>query len=300
MREHLVLINGPLKRDFLLGKIHYKGQSAGNGTNYTESSETTRGAYVLKNNLFKYWFIGFLEGKGSLIINKNNELEFKIVHESKDASVLFYIKKELGFGVVRPYNKDNHCYKVSNKTHIFNIISILNGNIFFKTKQKEFKAWLEAYNKKYGTDLTCLKSINKPELSNSWLSGFSDAVGTFSCLIKDESDYSGLVKLSFTLTYPGGEENSTDMTYLAELLKGKTHFNNGKYETTVNTNKLHKIVHYFSINPLKTNKLIPYLNIKKIYFLIKKNNKNLTSSDVKLINRYKITIDKFNNTSGNK
>jgi hypothetical protein len=125
-------------------------------------------------------------------------------------------------------------------------------------------------------------------------------VGTFSCLIKDESDYSGLVKLSFTLTYPGGEENSTDMTYLAELLKGKTHFNNGKYETTVNTNKLHKIVHYFSINPLKTNKLIPYLNIKKIYFLIKKNNKNLTSSDVKLINRYKITIDKFNNTSGNK
>lgn len=55
------------------------------------SSETTREAYILKDNLFKSWFIGFLEGKGSFMINKNGNLEFKIVHRSTDASVLFVL-----------------------------------------------------------------------------------------------------------------------------------------------------------------------------------------------------------------
>lgn len=38
------------------------------------SSETTREAYILKDNLFKFWFIGFLEGKGYFLINKNGNL----------------------------------------------------------------------------------------------------------------------------------------------------------------------------------------------------------------------------------
>lgn len=61
---------------FLLGKIQYEGQSAGNlGGGITQgSSETTREAYILKDNLFKFWFIGFLEGKGYFLINKNGNL----------------------------------------------------------------------------------------------------------------------------------------------------------------------------------------------------------------------------------
>lgn len=58
------------------------------------SSETTREAYILKDNLFKFWFIGFLEGKGYFLINKNGNLEFKLVLRSREASVLFLIKKK--------------------------------------------------------------------------------------------------------------------------------------------------------------------------------------------------------------
>jgi hypothetical protein len=44
--------------------------------------------------------IGFTEGDGSFVVNKNGTLEIRITQSSKDAQVLFYIKKELGFGSV--------------------------------------------------------------------------------------------------------------------------------------------------------------------------------------------------------
>lgn len=291
VREHPVLSIGPLKSYFLLGKIQYEGQSAGNMIISHGSSETIREAYILKDNLFKHWFIGFLEGKGSFTINKNGNLELKIVHTSTDASVLFYIKKKLGFGVVRIQDKvkNNHCFKVNDEKGLFNLISILNGNLFLDTKQKEFKLWIDAYNKKYETTLVYLKNNNKPDLSNYWLSGFTDAVGSFTCIIKDKPDKSGFVKLSYTLSQYG---NYNQMKYLAEILKGKIHYNNGKYETTVNTTRLYKVIDYLKIHPLKTNKSIVFFNIRKIYFLIK-DNKSLTNEDIKLLTRYKNNLNRL-------
>jgi len=105
MREHPALILGPLKRYFLLGKIQEQGQSAGNFITYfgcealvakhsaitkdKVSSETTREAFILKDNVFKYWFIGLTEGDDSFIVNKNGYLEFKITQSSLDAQVLY-------------------------------------------------------------------------------------------------------------------------------------------------------------------------------------------------------------------
>ena len=292
MREYSVLNVGPAKSYFLQGKIQYKEQLRRIMPFSWGFSETTRETYILKDNhtlsplrrkgllssplspkiergddnLFNSWFIGFLEGKGLFMINKNGNLEFKIVYKSTDASVLFYIKNKLGFGVVRIQDKvkNNHCFKVNDEKGLLNLISILNGNLFLDTKQKEFKFLIDMYNKMYGTTLVYLKNNNKPDLSNYWLSGFTDAVGSFTCIIKDNPDKNGLVKLSYTLSQDG---NYNLMKYLAEILKGKIHYNNGIYETTVNTTKLSKIINYLKINPLKTNKSIIYLNIRKIYNL---------------------------------
>lgn len=52
MQKHPFRNFGPLKRDFLLGKIQNKGQSAGN--DLKGSSETTREAFIFKDNNFKY------------------------------------------------------------------------------------------------------------------------------------------------------------------------------------------------------------------------------------------------------
>ena len=127
-------------------------------------------------------------------------------------------------------------------------------------------------------------------MSNTWLSGFTDAVGRFACVIKDKPDLNGLVKLSFTLFKAN---NYNQMVYLAEILNGKLQFNKGIYETTVNTTKLSKIINYLNIHRLKTDKSIVYLNIRKIYLLIK-NKKDLNSEDIRLLSRYQNNLNRLN------
>jgi hypothetical protein len=86
-----------------------------------------------------------------------------------DAQVLFFIKKNLGFGVVRPQDKNNktHCFRVRDKQGLFKIISIFNGNIFMETRKTQFKLFIYAYNKIYKTNIIYLENNSKPDLSTS-------------------------------------------------------------------------------------------------------------------------------------
>ena len=51
------------------------------------------------NKKFLEWFIGFTEGDGSFIVSKD-KVYFDITQNLQDIQVLYYIKKELGFGKV--------------------------------------------------------------------------------------------------------------------------------------------------------------------------------------------------------
>jgi hypothetical protein len=297
MREHPALILGPLKRYFLLGKIQEQGQSAGNFITCKAkdigSSETTREAFILKDNLFKSWLIGFTEGDGSFIINKDSYLEFKITQSSSDAQVLFYIKKALGFGIVRVQDKNNktHCYIVRDKEGLFKIISIFNGNIFMATRKTQFKLFITAYNKVYKENIVYIDNIYKPDLSDSWLCGFTDAEGCFTCSIIDRPKAEGLVRLRYILSQKG---NFEEMQYLAHLLNGKTHYlrSYAGYNMTVNTTKLSLVIKYFDTHPLKTKKCIVYFNWNKMFKLIY-DKKHLTEEGLIILKRYNKNLNRL-------
>jgi arginine repressor len=82
------------------------------------------------------------------------------------------------------------------------------------------------------------------------------------------------------------------MVYLAEILKGKLHFNKSIYEITVNTTKLSRVINYLNIHRLKTDKSVVYLNFRKTYLLIK-NKKSLTNEEIKLLSRYKNNLNRL-------
>jgi len=307
MREHPVLSFGPLKFS-LIGKIQNEGQFAGNSNR--SSSETTSEAFMLKESWFKLWFIGFVEGDGSFIINKDGYLEFRITQPSSDAQILFMIKKNLGFGVVRVQDSVNntHCYRVRDKNNIIKLISIFNGNIFLDSRKEQFKLWLNAFNLKYKENIPYIDSSFKPTLNDAWLSGFTDAEGCFTCSVCDnKSNTAKLVRLRYILSQKGnwvaggppvsspleGPGNSNNMDYLADLLGGKKHLLKSYegYNVTVNTTKLAPIVRYFSLYPLKTKKYITYFNWVKIYKLVIDKKHNKTES-LLLIMRYKNNINK--------
>lgn len=301
MREHPYLIFGPLKRYFLLGKIQREGQSAGNFKESCvsiqelslASSETTRGKFILNDDIFKFWLVGFVEGDGSFILNPNGYLEFKITQSSLDAQILFYIKKKLGFGVVRVQDKINntHCYRVRDKQGLDKIISIFNGNLFLSTRKKQFKSWLDGYNSIYGQNIAYIENNNKPCLSNTWLCGFTDAEGCFTCSILDKPTFGGLVRLRYILSQKG---NLEEMTYLADLLNGKIHYlkSYSGYNMTVNTTKLNLVIKYFDTYPLKTKKHIVYFNWNKMYKLVL-HKKHLTPEGLVLIKRYNKNLNRL-------
>jgi len=141
MREHPFSIFWSTVYSVSLGKIQNKGQSAGNQINNLGSSETTREAITLYDINFETWLIGFAEGDGGFSVDKRGYLVFKITQSSVDAQVLFYIKKELGFGSVTLQSKLNqtHQYRVRNKKNLLKIINIFNGNLITKNKKSQFK-----------------------------------------------------------------------------------------------------------------------------------------------------------------
>ena len=276
MREHPVLNSWSSVYLIDFGKIQEEGQFAGNFINYEGSSETTREAINI-NDKFKWWFIGFSEGDGSFIVNENGYLEFKITQSSVDAQILFYIKKELGFGSVSVQDKINktHHYRVRDKKNIYKLILIFNGNIITKYKLNQFNLWVNAFNKRYKTNILCIKYKYELTLNNAWLSGFTDAEGCFTCstsVSKLTGQY--ITTVRYIISQKDDIEFSKD---LANKINGYiTHVKsyNG-YNTVVNFSKLNKILLYLKKYPLKTKKLLSYKKWLKVYSLVK-NKQHLT------------------------
>lgn len=304
MREHPKII-WSTQELFLLGKIQMVGQSAGNQTlsndNGVGSSETTR--ETLRNNdidslnlnsTFKYWFIGFTEGDGSFIVNKNGYLEFKVTQSSIDAQILFYIKKELGFGSVRVQDKNNktHHFRVRDQKGILKLIHIFNGNLLTERKNNQFKLWLEAFNKAYKMDIQLIQNDNNPTLDNAWLSGFSDSEGCFTVSVIKRSESYNQVQVRYILS----QKNELElMTKIAALFDGRVTYlkSYDGYNMTVNLSKLCKVISYFNIYSLKTKKYIDYFNWLKVYKLVV--NKDHFNEDG--LNRVKDLMNKINKKS---
>ena len=63
--------------------------------------------------------------------------------------VLYYIKKELGFGMVisrKEIHRSVGIFYVSSKENFTRPMAIFNGNLFTKYKNEQFIRWLDIYN----------------------------------------------------------------------------------------------------------------------------------------------------------
>jgi len=264
------------------GKIQEQGKSAGNLIIMEGSSETTREAINLDNN-FKWWFIGFTEGDGSFILNKDGYLEFKVTQSSVDAQILFYIKKELGFGSVSIQDKINktHHFRVRDKENLLKLISVFNGNLLTRYKINQFKLWVEGFNKRYNMKIEVLESKQIVNLNNAWLSGFTDAEGCFTSSVLTSKYGKTIVTVRYIISQKDDKDFSQSV---ATLLDGYiTHVKSYHgYNIVVNFGKLGKILNYLKNYPLKTKKLISYNKWLKIYYLVK-NKKHFTPEGLIII-----------------
>jgi len=187
------IFSSELKKDFLLENNiseHNKGDK-GIEERFNKFKERYK-----ENNNYKgeisedwlNWLIGFVEGDGSFIVDKRNNLQFVITQ--KEIEVLEKIKNTLNFGRVIKQNKNANRYIVEQKELIELIILIFNGNMRLPSRIKRFERFLEVYNKKAIKGKIRLNTIekitNKKELTlnDAWLSGFTDSEGCFTITIR--------------------------------------------------------------------------------------------------------------------
>jgi hypothetical protein len=219
---------------------------------------------------FLSWFIGFTEGEGSFIVNNRGDLAFVIVQNTSDLNVLQYIQEILGFGKVISQSAKTSRYVTQSKREIDIIISIFNGNTVLPTRKIQVNKFINGFNiwvNKGNIRLEQVMFIHnhiKPSLNNSWLAGFTDGEGCFSCSIKAKKGFS----INYSIAQKG-EINIIILEHIRSMFKlGKVsnHFVKNVYEYRISGIKAcSNIFPYFDEYTLLTKKSLSYILWKQIY-----------------------------------
>lgn len=232
------------------------------GSSETTCKETSFNL-LKKDKDFYNWFIGFTEGDGSFVIPTNRPPQFEITQHIKDISVLYKIKKYLGFGSIIKRKKRNVAvYQViGNYKSLIILAYIFNGHIRCPAKQKRFSLWINKLKNYVKLDMIINESTLLVSINDSWFSGFTDAEGHFSYRIK----ISNQLSLSFQISQKTPEILLKIIN--AFKLNNKVGFDkswNGYRFSTENSIKRKSLIRYFNRYPLKTQKKINYLRWKNL------------------------------------
>ena len=172
---------------------------------------------ITPSNEFLTWLIGFTEGDGSFIVNNRGDLAFVITQTTTDVGVLHFIKETLGFGKVISQSVNTSRYVTQNKKEIEIIISLFNGNTVLPSQQIKLEKFIAGFNVWAGKGkfkLESIQAINNlilPSLNNSWLAGFTDAEGCFTCSINE--------KKGFSFNYSIAQKGESNLVILKQLVK---------------------------------------------------------------------------------
>jgi len=255
------------------------------------SSETTRDIiYNFENYLklkpehkrkinvqFLEWFVGFTEGDGSFVISKN-KVYFDITQSLNDIQVLYYIKKELGFGkiLIRSEKERNvGVFYVTSEDNFLRLVTIFNGNLSTYYKKEQFKNWLNVFNNQYKKDIFFIDKLIIPSLNTGWISGFIDAEGCFRGRIKNCK--TSKLRQAPHLTFSISQKEFYIIKELRRIfLNQEVGFKNINYDKSWNGWVLHissfiklKIVrNYLSRYKLKTKKHLAFKKWSRVHDMV--------------------------------
>ena len=217
------------------------------------------------------WFVGFAEGDGSWQTDNSNRSIFII--NQQNPQILYKIKKLVGYGQIDgPYENKNgstyYRYRVGNLKGTKRLIEIFNGNLVLDKTQKRFENYLKVYNTQASTkEIPLSEKRHIPTLNDHWLSGFIDAEGSFSGIIRKDPVGGDPLAVKIRVSLVQKDEPGT-MHYLAKLLGAS--FSDYKSNNTTRVfidsiKSRNKLIRYLNAHPLHSSKNVAFTRFKKIH-----------------------------------
>lgn len=128
------------------------------------------------------YLAGLIEGDGSIVVPGENIKSynpyFEIVFHIKDRIIAEFIQLKIG-GSGSLTISENYCIlKIKSKSSVLKVIHLINGNLR-TPKIEALHRMINWFNTKYNYNIKPLDLDRSPIYTNSWLSGFIDADGSF-------------------------------------------------------------------------------------------------------------------------
>ena len=303
--------------EVIVTKLKFKSKSAGNFIFYNKlnllnkfnktdsSSETLRNKSIadkyLKNisvhipkhlkpeneKEFGYYLAGLIDGDGHF----SKALQLIIVFNELDASLAYFIKKNLGYGnIYKVKNKKAIILVVSNRIGLVRILNLISGKIRSENKINQINnnilsnSYFNFINKFYLPD--------NDSLNNYWLSGFSDADASFQIKIISKNNERTEFHLSFQI-----DQKKQDLLILIQkFLGGNTYYSKSQdtyYYSSTSFASAKKVINYFDTFHLLSSKHVNYLKWRKAYLIIQ-DKKHLTELGQNKIRKLKSTMNRNN------
>jgi hypothetical protein len=214
----------------------------------------------MHNSHFLYWLIGFTEGDGSWFVRSNQTIGFEISQHSVDASVLYQIKKYLGFGTVNHNSKSQLSRYCLTQNSYKQLILLYNNRLQSNYRFFQFHSWCKFISLTRDKDLdinTINKNPNPISLNNAWLSGFIDAEGCFRIAIDKDRP-----KFIFEIS----QKEYDLLKEIANLLNLPNNIRKDRNTWVLHTSDSNArllLIKYLNKYPLKTKKNISFINWEK-------------------------------------
>lgn len=242
---------------------------------------------------FGYYLAGLIEGDGTFSGNI-----IRIYFHINDAPLAYYIKKRIGYGVVKNIKDKNALFYDAHIKGIIKIAELINGKLRTAEKLEKFNDnTLDHINKQLDTPLA-KKPLDTSQLTSTyWLAGFTDADGSFQIKTISRKDRKFGYEIRLKLQMDQKKEfilNQIKKEFSGYLGFRKTQ-NTFYYEST-SFSSAKKVINYFDHYHLLSSKHINYLKWRKVYRIIQ-NKEHLTEKGIEKIINIKKSMNSYSNES---
>lgn len=254
-------------------------QSASNFTSYENENENKnekisehRSVYnkLKDDESLGYYLAGLIEGDGNIGLRI-----ITIAINYKDIKNAYYLKKLIGYGRVIRYSHTDKAVRLifGDKKARKRVFELINGKLLGPYKHKQLVD--QKYDKEFNLPIKPIANFNLWD--NPWLTGFSDADGSFGIdITKSKTHKTGFnIKITFRIK----QKYDFLLKHVQNTLGGHIYiFNKNtnkeiyQYSST-NFKNAYNVIKYFSkFPPLHNSKYIHFLKWYKVYLIIQNKN----------------------------